>query len=148
MSSRRFSRALLVRSIAGLVIGATVGAALTDAGMMAAALLVANTAATSPDSLAPLVAAGLGYGAIRGALLVCPVVALICWPVHLGLLQTSWRSAAVYALVWATVLLLVFLAASGDPGQAPGGWLFAAPITTGLIGGLIFWAIRRPDRDT
>lgn len=147
MSGRRFSRALLVRSITGLVIGATVGAALTDAGLMAIAFLFASTAATSPGSLVSLVPAGLGYGAIRGALLVFPVVALICWPIHLGLLRTSWRSAVVYAPIWATVLLLVSLVAPGNPSQAPAGWLFAVPIATGLIAGLIFWAIRRPDRD-
>jgi len=148
VSGIRFSRALFLRSIAGLAIGAAIGAALTDLGAMAVALVISGYGSWSPESLPAMLGSGLGYGAIRGILLVLPTAVIVCWPLHLILLRLGWRSIFIYAPMWAAAMLAAYLVTPYYGGNVSTGWLVAAPLSTGLIAGTVFWLIRRPDRDT
>lgn len=142
-----FSPALLLRSIAGLVLGSMAGAALTDLGGMIIALAVSGFEPSSNQSLAALLAGGFGFGAMRGAFLVLPVAALAGWPLHLALMRVGWRGILVYGLAGATLMLGAYFIALYCMGAASISWLVLTPLSTGLIVGIVFWLIRRPDRD-
>jgi len=108
--------------------------------------------ATPPEIMASL----FGFGAIGGGLGVVlgwPAMILGGLPAHLWLVhkgRTGWRTYALAGLVIGTLVMLVWLLATGDlryPLRAlnVGPLLLSGPVT-GVLTASLFWFIARPAR--
>lgn len=98
--------------------------------------------------------AAMSMGFLIGAFLGLPAALTLGLPIHLLLLRYGWTSllhysafGAVIAFAMQSTLMLAFNGLS-FLGAEHGIWaLSLLTALAGAIGGLVFWLIRRPDRD-
>jgi hypothetical protein len=126
---------------AGPIVGGGVSAPLT--------MLVVSILAPSPHVLPALLASILA-GLVAGTLVGLPIALLVGFPVHLFMKRRGLVRLYHYMALGGLIALLPFAVISGSPlATSPDlnvqfGMAFGL---AGAIGGLIFWLIRRPDRD-
>jgi hypothetical protein len=145
---KTFRWPLFFRSLVGLILAPTVGGA---AGMVGAELV---SLAAQPSAFGgtdnPFVA--LILGAYGGGILGAPGAIIFGWPLHLLLLKQRWTHLAVYVSLGAMLGVVSSLLVASLLGQALVQVLFSQLVLvlafSGAVGGLVFWQIRRPERDT
>jgi hypothetical protein len=93
-------------------------------------------------------------GGLFGCVIGAPGALLLGWPLHLLLLHLRWTHPLAYVGFGAPLGLLVitgFLAWMGSRSVLPTTpeelTSHAAVLIGGGFGGLLFWLLRRPDRD-
>jgi hypothetical protein len=120
------------------------------AGALAFAL--AGPCSVRPACTADTLAMVAAWGGLFGLLFGGPAAVLLGLPAHHFLLRMGKKHALFYALAGAIVglptAIAIFLWSSGLP-MGAGGWLVALAIGAliGALSALLFWLIRRPDRD-
>jgi hypothetical protein len=119
-------------SLANLVLLAYIGAT-TDRP-----LIVGPTSATLTFALPIMFGAIMGWPA-----------SLLALPVHAWLIKRGYTSVLVYILLGTASAIVLALARPlvGWPPIPVLDLMLVGLVTAGAIGGLIFWLIRRPDRD-
>lgn len=140
----------IVATIVGLIAAAAVTGAALAVGMVALSLIFGRGNATAGPNYLSLILMGTVVGGTAGLI---PAF-LVGLPLHHYLVRMKWNGAKHYAALGAgvaiattLVLLMIFLGGQGawlNPGVA----IFLAIVSfAGVMGGLTFWIIRRPDRD-
>jgi hypothetical protein len=91
-------------------------------------------------------------GAFGGLVLGMPISIFIAWPLHLFLLERHWTRLAFYIAPGALLAMLPYIPfatyVSQSSSSAMLAWSAVCFAIAGAIGALLFWLIRRPDRDT
>lgn len=144
-------RSRIIRTIIGLLCAPLVGAVMAMfAAFMALQLINGQAFGIPVDQIMPL----LQMGAMLGAYAGWPVAFLFGWPIHVGLMQRNASKAPYYVLFGAFIATATFVVATTVTGYLFRfilDWQFILTglsfLTAGAIGGLVFWLIRRPDRD-
>ena len=151
MSRRVFSLEMCIRTATGLVAAPLVGA-LAGGSLY----VVLHTQFGNEFTLANLFGNAVliaVIGIISGFLYGVPYALFVGWPAHLLLLRFGLTSVFVYVCLAASATAAfasVFVAPSfGFDVLAPKSFLelISSAAIAGGIGGLVFWLIRRPDRD-
>ncbi len=133
-------------TIAGLLCAPPVGAFLANCFVVI--YLHATTEGpviVGPTSATLTFALPIMYGAYFG----WPIAFLIGWPVHI-LLQLQRANSALHYSIFGAAIGWILLPVAFIAGALTGllGLIALGFGLAGAIGGLIFWLIRRPDRDT
>lgn len=140
---------LIVKTAIGLCLAPIVG------GMAGLLIYMSYESIANPGSfLAGGVVETLRFsvmaGAMYGGLLGGIPSLLVGWPLHLAMQRAGWKRW------WAYVGLGLLLALIAGFGIGPvfglelmyfGGAIVLMLLISGAIGGLVFWLVRRPDRD-
>mgnify|MGYP000901177172 FL=1 len=140
---------LIVKTAIGLCLAPIVG------GMVGLLIYITYENITNPGSFLgggffETLRFSLMAGAMYGGLLGGIPSLLVGWPLHLAMQRAGWKQW------WAYAGLGVVLALIAGFGIGPvfglelmyfGGAIVLMLLMSGAIGGLIFWLIRRPDRD-
>jgi hypothetical protein len=147
----KFLSSPLVRSAMGLTLAPIVGGAIGSLAYVAVSPLLYP----QNDFGHPLVSAlqALASGAVIGGILGIIPSLVVGWPLHLLLRRMRTTHLAVYIVLGAvlavptTVLGLLMLLPEWLGGVHPTSESLLLLGACGGAGGLIFWLIRRPDRD-
>jgi len=134
----------LIRAIIGLVLAPIVGAIVSVAITFGFASFLNPIGWTSPSTF-DLLFGTVSIGAAAG----CPAAFILGPPIHIWLQYRRWVGVHHYIAFGALIGLITALALAVFFMQAGGaiaiiGFMI---IFAGAIGGLVFWLIRRPDRD-
>lgn len=150
MSERKSVAAAAVRmgsTLIGLAVAAIAGSV--------AASIVAVVAWGYADASQPIeTLATVGVASIASMLmLVLPLALSLGWLVHIFMLRIGFTGPFVYSCFGASLAMIacrIFLMRLTNGSYIPQGQLVESLLLAGFAGGigaLVFWALRRPDRD-
>lgn len=134
----------IVRSIAGMALAPAIRSIASVALTFAFADFM-NPRGAAPNFIWPMIVGS----SIIGACIGWPAALAFGFPAHALMLRRRWtgpwRYAGLGALIGLvmTIVLAIFLAQTGAAVFVIGFMIVLA----GAIGGLVFWLIRRPDKD-
>lgn len=133
-------------TISGLVLAPPIG------GALAAAALVIAAAIMTPSSGALInLHVSIMIGLVVGAVFGVPAALLIGLPVYLAMKRYEIVRRRYYAALGGLIAALLCVVLSGQAmlsSPTLSATLLAAFALGGIIGGIVFWSIRRPDRDS
>lgn len=144
-------RARIIRTICGLLSAPIVGSVVAMfAALIALQLITGRGFGMPTEQIIPMLQLAVALGAYVGL----PVAFLFGWPIHVALMQRKTSKAMHYALFGALCAVVTFMIATTITGYVFRfifHWEFALTglsfLTAGAIGGIVFWFVRRPDRD-
>lgn len=132
-------------TICGLVAAPVIG------GMIAAPLMVLLAGIPSPASSLPAALhVSLFAGLITGASIGIPTALIVGFPIYLLMKRLGMINRHHYVFVGGLIALLPSAVMAGSiilSSPAFGIMVAVAIIFAGIVGGVIFWSIRRPDLD-
>lgn len=132
-------------TISGLVLAPLLG------GALAAAVLALAAAIMNPSSGALIILhVSIMVGFIAGAVFGVPAALLVGLPMHLIMMRTGIVGRRYYATMGGVIAVLLCVTLSGPAmltSRTLSATLVAAFALGGTVGGIVFWSIRRPDRE-
>lgn len=145
----------IVLTIVGLLAAPMAGAIVTVSGLMMIGQIITGNAPPTLEAWANAGSAAFLMGVYLGLFVGIPSAFLIGWPTHILLVRDQQSGRIVYIFLGALIAVIgTMLAAVVRSGPMALMYGLAFPqialliLPAGAFGGLIFWLIRRPDRDS